>query len=84
MGAERHRQDCRRGPAEEQCDRVGEQSSSPAEIASYVAIAVELGVALGGESAGEENPEKKKDDAANLTGERRLRWLIVLVRARAS
>jgi hypothetical protein len=55
VGSEGDGQDRRRRPAEEERDRVGEQRSGPAEVAPYVAVAVELGVALGGESAGEED-----------------------------
>jgi hypothetical protein len=72
------------GPAEEEGDGVGEQGSGPAEIPLYVAVSKELGVPLGGECAGEKNPEEKEDDAANLAGERRLRRPIVPVPARAS
>jgi hypothetical protein len=72
------------GPAEEQSDRVGEQSSGPAEVPSYVTVAVKLGIRLGGECAGEKDSEEKKDDPANLAGERGRRGLIVPVRARAS
>jgi hypothetical protein len=78
------REECRGGPAEEEGDRVGEEGSGPAEIPFYVAVATELGVRLGGECAREENPEEKKDDPANLAGERRLRGSIVPVPARAS
>ena len=59
-----------------------EQRPDPAEVAPYIAVEMELGVALGGECAGEENPEEKKDDAAYLAGERRLRGSIVPVPAR--
>ena len=49
----------RRGrPSEQQRDWVREQRADPAEVASYVAVAVELGVTLGGESTGEEKPEE--------------------------
>jgi len=72
------------GPAEEEGDRVGEQGSRPAEIPLYVSVAAELCVRLSRECAGEENPEEKEDDAANLAGERRLRRPIVPVPARAS
>jgi hypothetical protein len=61
-----------------------EQRADPAEIAPYVSVAVELGVALGGECAGEENSEEEKDDPANLAGECRRRRSIVPVPARAS
>jgi hypothetical protein len=74
----------RRGrPAEQQRDWVREQSAGPSEVAPYVAIAVELGVRLGGECAGKENPEQQQDDAANLAGKRRLRRPIVPVPVRA-
>jgi len=72
------------GPAEEKSDRAGEQGSDPAEVSLYVAVAVELGVALGGECAGKEDPEEKEDDPANLARERGLRRPIVPVPARAS
>jgi len=84
MRGRRQWQKRRGGPAEEQRDRVGEQRSDPAEVSSYVAVAVELGVALGGECAGEEDSEEKKYDPANLAGKRRLRGPIVPVPARAS
>ena len=71
-------------PAEEDGDRVREQGSGPPEISLYVAVEVELGVALGGECAGQEDPEEKEDDPANLAGERRFRGPIVPVPARAS
>ncbi len=61
-----------------------EQRADPAKIASYVPVAVELGVALGGEGAGEKNSEEKKDDPADLARERRRRRLIWPVPARAS
>ena len=60
-----------------------EQRSDPAEISSYVAVEVELGVTLGGERAGEEDSEKKKNDSADLARERGLRRFIVRVPARA-
>lgn len=60
------------------------QRSDPAEVSSYVAVAAELSVALGGEGAGEEDPEEKEDDPANLAGQRRAGGLIVPVPARAS
>ena len=63
-------------------DRLREQGADPAEICSYVPVAVELGIPLGRECTGEENPEEKKDDAAYLAGERRLRGSIVPVPAR--
>ena len=72
MGDEGERKKRGGGPAEEEGDRVGEQGSGPAEIPLYVAVALELGVRLGGQCAGEENPEEEEDDAANLAGERRL------------
>jgi hypothetical protein len=61
-----------------------EQRADPAEIALYVAVEVELGVALSGESTGEEDSEEEEDDPANLAGERGARRLIVPVPARAS
>ena len=63
---------------------MGEEGSGPAEVSFYVAVAIEPGVTLGGQCTGEENPEKKEDDAANLAGERRLRRSIVPVPARVS
>jgi len=60
------------GPAEKERNRTGEQGADPAEVALYVAVAEELGVALGGECAGEEDPEEKEDDPANLARERGL------------
>jgi hypothetical protein len=72
------------GPTQEQRDRVGEQRPRPAEVAPYVAVAVELCISLGGECAGEKDPEQEKYDSANLAGERRLGRLIVPVPARAS
>jgi hypothetical protein len=45
---------------------------------------MELGVALSGERAGEEDPEEKEDDPADLASERGLRRAIVPVLARAS
>jgi hypothetical protein len=72
------------GPAEEKRDRAGEQGSNPAEVSLYVAVAVELSVALGGECAGEEDPEQEEDDAADLARERGLGRPIVPVPARAS
>jgi len=63
-----------------------QQRSDPAEIPSYVAPpgAVELGVGLSGERAGEEDSKKEEDDPANLAGERGRRRPIVPVLARAS
>ena len=59
-----------------------EQRSDPAEVALYVAVAVELCVALGDEGAGEKDSEEKQDDPANLAGERGARGLIWPVPAR--
>jgi hypothetical protein len=84
MRGECDRKDCRGGPTEEQRDRVREQRARPAEVAPYVAVAVELCISLGGESAGEKDSEQEKDDSANLAGERRLARLIVPVPVRAS
>ena len=61
-----------------------EQRADPAEVSSYVAVEVELGVSLGGEGAGKENSEEKEHDPANLARERGARGLIVPVPARAS
>ena len=71
-------------PAKKKGDRAREQHSDPAEVSLYVAVAVELSVALGGECAGEEDPEEKEDDPADLARERGLRRPIVPVPARAS
>jgi hypothetical protein len=71
-------------PTEQQRDRVREQRPDPAEVASYVTVAVELGVALGGECAGEKNSKEQEDDPADLVGERGRRRLIVPVPVRAS
>jgi hypothetical protein len=84
VGGECEGQDCSGGPAKQQRDWMREQCSGPAEIASYVAVAVELGVCLGGECAGEKDSEEKEDDSANLAGERGRRRLIVPVPVRAS
>ena len=61
-----------------------EQRPDPAEVAPYIAVEMELGVALGGECAGEKDPEEEEDDATNLAGECGARGLIVPVPARAS
>jgi hypothetical protein len=74
----------RGGPAEEECNWVSEQRPDPTEVSPYIAVAVELRVALGGECAGEKDSEEKQDDPADLAGERRLRVPIVPVPARAS
>ena len=71
-------------PSKQQRDWVREQRTDPAEVASYVAVAVELRVTLGGEGAGEKNSEEKKDDPADLARERGRRRLIGRVPARAS
>jgi hypothetical protein len=71
-------------PAKKKRDRAREQRADPAEVSLYVAVAVELSVALGGERAGEEDPEEKEDDPADLARERGLRRLIGPVPARAS
>jgi len=73
----------RGGPTEKQRDRARQQRADPAEIPLYVAVAVELSVALGGERAGEEDSEEKEDDPANLARERGLGRPIVPVPARA-
>jgi hypothetical protein len=72
------------GPPEEQRNRMREKRSDPAEVPLYVSVAVKLGVTLGEQCAGEEDPEEKEDDPANLAGERRARGLIGPVPARAS
>jgi len=77
------RKDRGSGPAEEHRDRVREERSHPAEVPFYVAVAIETGIALSRERAGEEDREEKEDDAANLADERRLRGPIVPVPARA-
>jgi hypothetical protein len=71
-------------PAEELRDWMRKQCPDPAEVASYIPVAEELGVALGGKSAGEEDSEKEKYDAANFARERGARRFIVPVPARAS
>jgi hypothetical protein len=73
----------RGGPTEKQRNRTCQQRADPAEIPLYVAVAVELGVALGGERAGDEDSEEKKNYPADLTSERGLRNPIVPVPARA-
>lgn len=83
MRGRRNRKERGGRPAEEKCDRARKQGSDPAEISLYVAVAVELRVALGGECAGEEDPEEKEDDPANLARERGLGRPIVPVPARA-
>ena len=60
-----------------------QQRADPAEVPSYVAVAVKLGVRLSGEGAGEKDSEEKKDDSPNLARERGL-GIIVPVPARAS
>ncbi len=70
-------------PAEKKGDRAREQGPDPAEVSLYVAVAMELRVALGGECAGEENPEEQEDDPANLARERGFGRPIVPVPARA-
>jgi hypothetical protein len=75
---------CGGGPAEEQGDRVREESACPAEVSCYVTVPVEPGVAFGGEGSAEEDREQQQDDPANLAGKRRLRGPIVPVPARAS
>jgi hypothetical protein len=82
-GQSERKQRCGR-PAEELCDGVREERSDPTEIPSYIPVAEELRVAVGGKSAGEEDPKEKKYDPANLAGERRARRFIVPVPARAS
>lgn len=78
------RKECGGGPAEEQGNRVREERSRPAEVSCYVTVAVEPGVAFGGECSAEKDREQKEDDPANLAGKRRLRGPIVPVPARAS
>jgi hypothetical protein len=78
------RKECGGRPAEEESDRLRKQGSDPAEVSSYVAVAMKLSVALSGECAGEKDPEEEKNDPANLAGERRLRRPIVPVPARVS
>jgi hypothetical protein len=72
-------------PAEEQRDRVGEQSSYPAKISLYAGACSsdECGVAFRSESASEEDREEEKNDSANFAGERRLGRPIVPGPARA-
>jgi hypothetical protein len=76
-------EDRSRGPAEKERDGVREQRTGPPETPSYVAVAVELRIALGRESAGEKDSEKQQDDSADLARERGARRLIVPVPARA-
>ena len=71
-------------PAEQQRDRMREQRPDPAEVASYVTVAVELGVRLGSECAGEENSKEQEDNPPDLAGEYRRGGLIVPVPVRAS
>jgi hypothetical protein len=71
-------------PAEEEGDRVGEQSTDPAEVPLYIAVEVELSVALRGERAGEEDPEEKEDNAPYLPRQRGFGRPIVPALARAS
>jgi hypothetical protein len=66
MRGRREGEQRRGGPAEEESDWVREERPDPSEVSSYVAVAVELCVALGGECAGEKNSEEKKDDPADL------------------
>ena len=66
----RNRKKRRGRPAEKARDRTRQQRADPAEIPLYVAVAEELGVALGGQRAGEEDSEEKEDYPANLAGER--------------
>jgi hypothetical protein len=47
---------------------VRHEGAGPAEVALYVTVALELGVAFRGQCAGEEDPEEEKDDPANLAG----------------
>ncbi len=82
MGGEGEREEPRCGPAEQLGDRLREQGADPAEICFYVPVAEELSISLGRECTGEEDSKEKKDDAANLAGERRLRGSIVPVPAR--
>lgn len=84
MRDKRERKECGGRPAEEEGDRAREQISDPAEVSPYVAVAVELGVALGGECAGEEDSEQEEDNPADLARERGLGRPIVPVPARAS
>jgi hypothetical protein len=45
---ESERQESGGWPAEEEGDRVRQQGSGPAKVSLYVAVAMDLGVALGG------------------------------------
>jgi hypothetical protein len=72
------------GPAKQERDRMRQQRSDPTEVSFYVAVEVELGVALGGEGTGKEDREEKEDDPADLAGEGGAGGLIVPVPARAS
>jgi len=53
-------EECRCGPAEEERDGLRQKCADPAKVSSYVATAgaVELGVALGRQCAGEEECEE--------------------------
>ena len=83
-GGSKGKKGCR-WPAEEQCDRMGEQRSYPAEISLYAGACStdECRISFRGECAGEEDREEKEDDPANLAGKSRLRGPIVPVPARA-
>lgn len=58
MGGEGDGEDGGGGPAKQQRDRVREERARPAKVSSYVAVAAELGVRLGGQCAGEENSKE--------------------------
>ena len=83
MRHRRNRKERRGGPTEKLRDRTREQRADPAEVALYVAVAVELSVTLGGERTGEKDSEEKEDYPANLASERGLGRPIVPVPARA-
>jgi hypothetical protein len=83
MRGRRNRKERGGRPAKKKGDRASEEGSDPAEVSLYVAVAVELGVALGGECAGKENPKEKEDDTPNLARERGIGRPIGPVPARA-
>ena len=71
-------------PAEEEGDGVGEEGPDPAEVPLYIAVEVELSVALGGKRAGEEDTEEQEDNTAYLARQRGFGRPIVPGLARAS
>jgi hypothetical protein len=69
VGGGREREQNRRRPAEEGRDGLGEQRAHPAEIAVYIARAVELRESFSRECAAEEEGEQEQDNAADLAAE---------------